>query len=68
MCYYTDNPVADYEAYSAEQEKELNKLPKCSECGNHIMTDDCWVINDEIYCPECAEKNFRKWTEDYLDQ
>lgn len=68
MCFYTDNPVADYEKYSAHQERELQKLPKCSECGNPIMSDECWVIEDEIYCPDCAEDLFCKCTEDYIGQ
>ena len=65
---YTDNPVADAERYMAEQERELQKLPKCSECGERITSDECWVIENEIYCPECAEKLFCKWTENYIGQ
>lgn len=68
MEHYTDNPVADYDRFAADQEKELNRLPLCSECGERIQDDECWVINDEIYCPECAEELFCKWTEDYLGQ
>lgn len=68
MEYCSDNPILDYSRYATEQEKELNRLPLCSECGEHIQDDECWVIEDEIYCPECAEKLFCKFTEDYLDQ
>jgi len=68
MFIRTDNPVADWDAYCAEEERELERLPKCSECGERITDDECWVVNDEIYCPECAEKNFRKWTEDYMKE
>lgn len=65
---YTDNPVADAERYMAEQERELQKLPKCSECGEHITSDECWVIENEVYCPDCAEELFCRYTENYIGQ
>lgn len=29
---YTDNPLADFAAYELEQEKRIEKLPRCSHC------------------------------------
>lgn len=66
--YYTNNPVADAERYMAEQERELQKLPKCNHCREHIQDETCWVINGKIYHPDCAEELFCKWTEDYMSQ
>lgn len=51
--YWTDDPVADAERYTAEQEAELEKLPKCSECGEPIQTDTYYEFNDELYCEHC---------------
>lgn len=68
MMYYTDNPIADAERYYADQEKELNKLPKCSECGERIQDDFLWNISGELYCPDCADKLFCHCTENYMDQ
>lgn len=64
--YYTNDPVADYERYSAEQEKILQEMPVCSECGEHIQDEYCFSINDEIICESCME-NYRKFTLDLVE-
>lgn len=51
--------------YDSMKEEELEKLPKCSECGEPIQSDECYEINDELICPECLRENHRKWVEDY---
>ena len=48
-----------------EQERWLQSLPYCSECGEHIQSEYCYEINDEIICEECMEQ-FRKCTEDFM--
>lgn len=67
MMYFTDNPIADYDSYDLEQQRRLDKLPKCSECGEPIQTEECYEINDELICPDCIESNHRKWVEDYVE-
>lgn len=54
--YYTDDPVADYERYSADQERELDRLPRCSECGEPIQDEYCYLINDEAICESCMDQ------------
>ena len=61
------DPVADYEAYSAHQQAELDRLPRCSYCGEPIQTDYLYEINDELICPECLDQNHRKWVNDYVE-
>lgn len=39
---WTDDPVADYDRYDAEQTRELEKLPRCSECDHPIQGEECW--------------------------
>lgn len=68
MEYYTDNPIADAERYMADQEREMERLPLCSECGERITDDECWVIEGEIYHPDCAEELFCHYTEGYIGQ
>lgn len=51
--------------YEAEQEKELSKLPECSNCGEKIQTEKCYEINDELICLDCI-KEFERWTENYV--
>lgn len=67
MKYYSDDPVKDYDRYCDDLEAELDKLPKCYECGEPIQADECYEINDELICPECLDNNHKKWTEDYTE-
>lgn len=64
---WTDDPVKDHDRYQNEKDKQLQKLPKCSECDNPIQTEECYEINDELICPECLKDNHRKWVEDYIE-
>ncbi|MBQ8528852.1 MAG: hypothetical protein IJ459_03860 [Clostridia bacterium] len=67
MFYRTDDPVADFMAYEAEKQRQLDRLPKCCECDEPIQTDACYEINGELICPECLVENHRKRTEDYTE-
>lgn len=55
MMYYSDNPVADFEAYSAEQEEQLARLPKCVCCGEAIQQDTAVHLNGDWYCDDCLD-------------
>lgn len=66
--YRTNDPVADWDRYCSEEERELKRRPKCSICGEHIEDDVCYEINDEIICPECLKDHFQKWTDDYIKE
>ena len=61
----TNNPVADFEHFSARQEKELGKMPKCCECGEHIQDEQAYLINAELICKRCM-KGFKIDVEDYM--
>lgn len=65
--FYTDDPVKDHDRYQDEQDKQLQKLPKCSMCCEHIQDDYLYEINDELICEECLNDNFRKNVEDYIE-
>ena len=66
VMFYTDDPAADYDRYQDEQDKQLQKLPKCSYCDEHIQDDHLYEINDELICEECLKDNFRKLVDDYV--
>lgn len=66
MFIRTDNPIRDFERHDAEQQRELDRLPRCAECDEPIQTEHCFEINDELICPECLMTNHRKWVEDYV--
>ena len=64
---WTDDPVRDAERHEAEQERELQKLPRCSECGHRIQTDECYEFDGELICPGCLKDNHKKWTDEYIE-
>ena len=64
---YTNDPIADYHRYDDEQQKKLERLPECAECGHPITDEDCFEINDELICEECLDNNHRKKTEDFIE-
>lgn len=66
--YYTDDPVADAARYDAEQEKQLDKLPKCDCCREPIVDDFFYNIDGMFYCEECLVSEFRKNTEDFIEE
>ena len=65
--YYSDNPIADFDRWDSDQQKQLDKLPKCTECDEPIQDEECYEINGALICPECLKNNHRKWTEDYIE-
>lgn len=52
---WTDDPIRDYDRYCAEQEREMERLPRCSECDEPITDDFCYYINGEYICEECMK-------------
>ena len=64
--YYTDNPLADFHRHDAEQQAELEKLPKCCECEEAIQDEHCFEVNGEYVCERCMNENHRKFTEDLI--
>ena len=63
MFYVTDDPIADFNRWDAEQQAKLDKLPKCAECGEPIQDDYCYEFNDSYLCEECLNENHRKAVE-----
>lgn len=55
---------ADY--YFDRKEAELEKLPKCSGCGEYIQTQDCIQLPDgDIYCSDCEHENASSWWHEF---
>lgn len=63
---WTDDPVADFYRYDAEQARELEQLPRCSECDEPIQDDFCYEINDEYVCEQCLKDHYRKVVDDIV--
>lgn len=52
--------------YEAEQERRIEKYPKCSCCGERILADHFFNIEGTYYCENCIE-DFKVDTEDYME-
>ena len=65
--FRTDDPAADFSALDAEQTAWLRKRPVCCWCSQPIQDEHYWDINGFAYCEDCAESQFRKFTEDYIE-
>lgn len=63
--FYTDDPARDADNYFAEQERQLEQMPVCADCGEHITSEFCYVVNDEPICEACMEQ-YKKYTEDLV--
>lgn len=64
---YTDNPLTDFDNWDREQEKQLARLPRCSECGNSIYPDEfLFDFNGEVICEKCLNDNHRKWGDEFI--
>lgn len=62
----TDDPLADFNAWDAEREAQLEKLPICADCGERVMDDHFFLINDEVICPDCLDAGYRKSIDEYI--
>lgn len=54
-----------WERHDAEQQKALERLPKCSDCGEPIQSEDYFEFDCYFYCEDCVS-NHRKSTEDFI--
>lgn len=63
---YTNDPIADFESWDAEQQKQLEKLPRCADCDEPIQDDYYYLINDEPICQNCLDSGYRKDTDLFI--
>ena len=63
--FYTDDPVKDFERHDRAQEKLLEQLPICDDCGKRIGEDYYFDIDAEILCEDCVIERYRRNTNDY---
>ena len=56
MYHITDDPIADFNRWDAEQTARLKQLPCCKECGEHIQQEDAVFLNGKWYCDDCLHE------------
>lgn len=49
----SNDPIADYDRYDAEQEKRLENLPVCEYCNEPIQQETAIYYSDVWCCKEC---------------
>lgn len=62
--FYTDDPERDFLREDAKKQKELERLPKCAECGEPIQSERCYEVDGGLICQDCLENNHMRWVED----
>lgn len=65
--FYSDDPIADFGAWDAEQNKRIARLPVCADCDEPIQDDHFYLINGECICPDCMDGNYKKCVEDFIE-
>lgn len=53
--FITDDPVADYDRYCMEQDKLVERMPRCEDCDHHITDDRAHYINGAWVCISCMD-------------
>lgn len=62
----TDDPVADFLTHDREQQERLSKYPRCADCGEYIVDEKLYHIDDKFYCEECME-DYHRYTDEFID-
>ena len=44
-----------FELHEEKMQRELEKLPECSDCGEKIQDSEAYYINDEWICENCMD-------------
>lgn len=52
-----------WEAHDYEQERKLQKLPKCAICGEPIQQERAVKLFGDYYCDNCLNES-REWIDD----
>ena len=68
MLYRTDDPLADYSRYCAEQQEWLDSLPLCECCGEPIQQEKAIHYNDQWCCEDCEDTFWQGIREDFLER
>lgn len=64
---WTDDPIADFMRWDAEQERKLARRPVCADCDEPIQDEYCYEINGEYICERCLCDLHRKAVEDCVE-
>ena len=66
--FYSDDPIADFERHSAEQERNMRRLPVCSNCRERIQQGQAIKVDGKWFCEDCENEAWELVRSDYLEE
>ena len=57
-----------WENHETEQEQALEAYPRCDCCGEPITDEHFYNIDGTFLCEACLNEEYRKRTEDYMEE
>ena len=54
-----------YRIHEAQQQKQLERCPRCENCGENIQDEYLYDVDGAVFCEECMKDLYRKDTEAY---
>lgn len=57
-----------YSEYERQQERLLDKYPKCDNCEEPITDEHFYNIDGTFICEECMRNMYRVDTDDYIEE
>lgn len=58
--YYSDDPIADFDAYDEDLNSFLARLPVCVDCEQPIQDETAFYIESEWHCERCMDEYRRE--------
>lgn len=65
--FYSADPVRDAERHAEEQDRQLERCPKCAHCHYEIQDERLVNIDGYLYHFDCIDEAFGEWTGDHME-
>lgn len=66
MSRYCPDNYDQWKKHDRRETDWLNSRPRCEHCNEPIQDEDLMDIEGTLYHLECAEREFKRNTEDYI--
>lgn len=64
---WSGDALRDFDRHDREQERRLNRYPKCKYCDQRITGDFVFVFDGDCMCEECLNEEHRQYVDDYME-
>ena len=55
-----EDPILDFVRYEDEQQRRLDRLPRCCYCAEVILEEFCYEIGGEYVCEACLQEYHKR--------